>query len=292
VTDERLLFERGGRGKLVTRRSGRPLGEIRLTRGRPGAAAAQAGAVRRGRRGTSPATLTVTRTSRGRARLTLDLRRIAVRSSHGCQRLPASMSKALQPFRLETAIRLSNGRSTRAVPLHAQWRCTRSRGGAVTGMRTVAPARLAQHPGLTVSITGPRRVIPGDVATYEVRVRNNRRKAQSRYVSSLWHILVQARPIPGAAGETVDTRTRDPRPRRIGELRQGKTKVLRIPVRIPRELQADRVCVGAVAVADSARPDRARACAAVAAPGACAGGSRARSASRCARWTAWSRPPR
>jgi len=283
LADKQLLYERGGQGELVTRRSGRPLGAIRLTRGSAPARRAAAkhakragkprrGTVLRSAQGAPPTTLTLRRTSRGHARLTLNLRRVVVKTSHGCKRLPVSTATGLPPFRLETAIRVSDGRRTLTLPLHMQWECKRSRSGAVTGMRTVAPPKLAQHRGLTVSITGPRRVIPGSVATYTVRVHNERHTARSRYTSSLWHVVVHSRLVPLAGRKTLaarvrDPSVRDPRPRRINELRHGKTRVLRIPVRIPRELQSagiDRVCVGAGAMADSARSASARACSAIA----------------------------
>ena len=216
VADGRLLYEPGGRGKLLTRRSGRPLGKVRLTRHRGDEAAAtgaaaragksRSGAVLRSPRGAPPIKLTLTRTSRGRARLALTVRHVAVKRSHGCQRLPASISKTLKPFRLETALKLSDGRVTHTVPLHTEWKCRRGFGDAAARMRTVTPPKLARHPGLDVSVTGPRRVIPGSVATYKVRLHNNRSARGNRYVSSLWHMSVHAGLHPAARDERIDAR--------------------------------------------------------------------------------------
>jgi hypothetical protein len=108
----------------------------------------------------SPITLTLHRISPRRARLTLSLSRVAVRIPYGCQRVPASTSVLVEPFRLGTSLKLSDGHLTRTVSLPAQWSCTRDRGGAVSGMHTVAAPSAALHPGVAVSLTGPRRVIP------------------------------------------------------------------------------------------------------------------------------------
>jgi hypothetical protein len=273
VADSQLLYERRGRGKLLTRSSGRALGTVRLTgsSGRVGAArgagklareAAGGDTVLGGPSGAPQIKLTLHPTAARRARLTLSLSRVAVKIPYGCQRLPASTSLAAQPFRLETSLKLSDGHVTRTVLLPAQWKCLRGRGGAVSGMRTVPPPALAQHPGLAVSITGPRQVIPGSVATYAVHVHNKRRGPRNRYISSLWHILIQARLIP-VAGSTVTSALTNPVVRQLRELRHGKTNVLRIPVRIPSDLQRariQRVCLATLAIADSARPASARTC--------------------------------
>ncbi|MGZ4332314.1 MAG: hypothetical protein ACXVXL_30495 [Solirubrobacteraceae bacterium] len=51
--------------------------------------------------------------------------------------------------------------------------------------------------------------------------------------------------------------------RRLGQLRHGKTKLLKVQVHIPgglRRASISRVCFAAGAIADSARPAGARAC--------------------------------
>ena len=273
VTDKQLLFERQGRGKLVTRSSGRALGTVRLTRGGGRARAARGAGKRAGKpagdtvlaspNGAPPIELILRRTSRRHARLTLSVRRVSVKLAHGCQRLRASTSLAVQPFRLETSLKLSDGHVTRRVVLHAQWKCTRDRRGRVNGMRTVAPLSPAKHPGLAVSVTGPRRVTPGSVARYAVRIHNKRRRSRSRYISSLWHIRVNGRLLPVSGRKKITIRIPRPVVRRVTELRHGKTKLVRIAVHIPRDLRRariHRVCVATLATADSARPAGARTC--------------------------------
>jgi hypothetical protein len=264
LDDRHVLYERRGRGKLLTRRSGQGLGTVRLTSGGPKRiGSARSAAVLGSPRNAPPIALTLHRIAPRRARLTLTLRHISVKVPYGCQRIPASTSMALQPFRVETSLTLSDGHVSRTVSLPAQWKCVRDRGGAVTGMRTLAPRTPAQHSGLDLSITGPRRVTPGSVATYTVRVHNKRRRPHRRGSSSLWHILVHGRLIPVADRRQLTPQVPAPVVRRLRELRRGKTKVLRIPVRIPsasRRASPHRVCVAALAIADSARPASARVC--------------------------------
>jgi hypothetical protein len=279
VTDKQLLFERQGRGKLVNRRSGSALGTVRLTRGGGRARAARGARKRAGKpagdtvlgspSGAPPIKLILQRTSRRHARLTLSVRRVSVKLAHGCQRVRASTSLAVQPFRLETSLKLSDGHVTRRVLLHAQWKCTRDRRGRVNGMRTVAPPSPAKHPGLAVSVTGPRRVTPGSVAMYAVRVHNKRRRSRSRYISSLWHIRVNGRLLPVSGRKKITIRVPRPVVRRVTELRHGKTKLVRIALHIPRDLRRariHRVCVATLATADSARPAGARTCSKVGRP--------------------------
>jgi len=265
----RLLYEPRGRGSLLTGSSGRSLGTVRLTtaggklRGNPG------GALLGSTRGEPPITLSLHRTPHGQAGLTLSLSRVGVTVPYACQQLPASVSLTGRPFTLEAALQLSDGRASETVSLPAEWTCVRNRGGAVTGLRTVAPPSPAQHPGLALSVTGPRSVIPGSIATYTVRVRNTRRGPSNPYISALWHILVHAGLAPVTNRTNIAIRAPSPVLRPLAELRHGKTKVLQVRIRIPGGLlQASirRVCVAAGAIADSARPAGAQACSAVAAP--------------------------
>jgi hypothetical protein len=170
------------------------------------------------------------------------------------------------PFALETSLQLSDGRTTVPVSLPADWTCVRDRGGRVTGLRTVKPPAPRQHPGLALSVTGPRTVRPGSIATFAIRVRNTRRGPHNRYISSLWHIRVQAGLNPPTNRKKVAIAVPPPVVRKLGELRRGKVHVLRIGVQIPNGLlQASihHVCLSAGAIADSARPADARACVAV-----------------------------
>jgi hypothetical protein len=262
----RLLYEPRGRGSLLARSSGQSLGTVRLTaaggtlRGNPG------GALLGSARGEPPITLALHRSQHGQTGLTLSLSRLDVAVPYACEELPASVSLTTAPFTLEASLQLSDGHSTPTVSLPAEWTCVRNRGGAVTGLRTVAPPSLARHPGLALSVRGPRTVIPGSIATYTIRVRNTRRRPSNPYISSLWHILVHASLAPITNGKNVKISAPGPVLRRITRLRDGKTEVLRIPLRIPDGLlraSIDRVCVAAGAIADSARAAGAQACSAV-----------------------------
>ena len=108
-------------------------------------------------------------------------------------------------------------------------------------------------------------MIPGSVATYAVRVHNRRRKGR-RNISSLWNTHLRTSLTPVGGGKTLAIQVPEPKLRQVREVRRGKTKVLRIPVRVPGRLAQTtvrRVCVSAVALPDSARPDSARACSAI-----------------------------
>ena len=262
----RLLDEPRGRGGLLARSSGLSLGTVRLTAaggklgGNPG------GALLGSARGEPPITLTLHRTSDRQPRLSLSLSRLDVAIPYACQQLPASVSLTTAPFTLETSLQLSDGHTTRTLSLPAEWTCVRNRGGAVTGLRTVAPPSPAQRPGLELSVTAPRRVIAGSIATYTIRVRNTRRGPSNPYISSLWHILVHAGLNP-VTNQKNTTRAPQPVTLRLAQLGHGKAKVLRIRIRIPPQVllpaSVHRICVAAGAIADSARPAGAQACSAI-----------------------------
>jgi hypothetical protein len=90
----------GGRGKLLTRRSGHALGMV----GPIGDKGKPRDVTPRSRRNAPPITLTLHRISRRSGKLTLSLRRLAVRLPHGCQRVRGSTSLAAAPFRLEISL--------------------------------------------------------------------------------------------------------------------------------------------------------------------------------------------
>ena len=262
----RLLHEPGGRASLLTRSSGGSLGTVRLTtaggklRGSPGGA--QLGTPR----GEPPMTLAMHHTGDGEPRLTLSMSRLAVAVPYACEQLPASVAPSPPPFTLQTSLQLSDGHKTRTVSLPAEWSCMRNRGGAVIGLRTVAPPSPAHHPGLALSVTGPQKVIPGSIATYTVRLRNTRRGPRNRDISSLWSIRVQSSLIPVAKGTNIKLHVPRPVVSRLAELAHGKTKLLRIRLRVPgalKQASIHRVCLYAGATADSARAAGARVCSAV-----------------------------
>jgi hypothetical protein len=264
-----LLYEPHGRGTLLTRSSGHSLGTVRLTStgGRLGAAP---GGTLLARASSQPSiTLTLHHQSRRQAGLTLSLSRLGVSVPHACEKLPASVALRTAPFMLQTSLTLSDGHSARTVSLPALWTCVRNRAGTVTSLRTVATPSPAQHPGLALSVSGPRRVIAGSIATYTIRVRNTRRRSRDRDISSLWHILVHASLAPLTNRKSTAIRLPDPVLRRLAELRYGKTKLYYVRVRIPGNLAQAAlggVCLAAGAIADSARPTGARACSAVSPP--------------------------
>ena len=261
----RLLREPRGRGSLLTRSSGRSLGTVRLTsaggrlRGSPGGTLGSP-------RGAPPMTLAVHHTPGRQVRMTLSLSRLGVAIPYGCEQLPVSVARTTAPFTLESSLQLSNGHTTHTVSLPADWRCVRNRGGAVIGLRTVAPPKPVQRRGLALSVKGPRRVIAGSIASYTIRVRNTRRGPRNRDMSSLWHIRVQSNLIPVANGTKLKIRVPGRVVHRITELRHNRMKLLRIRIRIPggvKQASIHRICLYTGAIADSARPASAKVCSAV-----------------------------
>jgi hypothetical protein len=132
----------------------------------------------------------------------------------------------------------------------AHWTCVREAGRDVGGLETVAPPKLARHPGLQVTLAGPRTAVPGSKSVYTVRVRNTRRGAARS-------------PLPNVTVRVGMARTAGwPR----GVQPPGRTVTLRVPVRIPADVAGTpvrRICVAAGGEADSTRPDGARSCAPV-----------------------------
>jgi hypothetical protein len=266
LSDRQLLYEPRGRGKLLTRRSGRALGTIRLTVARGKLGATSGGSVLGSAPGQPPITLTLHHPRDRHARLTLSMSGVGVAVPHACQQLRASISLTTAPFTLETSLALSDGHRTQTVSLPAQWTCARNHAGAVTGLRTVRPPAAAQHPGLALSVTAPHTVIAGSIATYTIRLHNARKRSRNRDIASLWHILVYASLVPATNRKHIAIRVPDPMLRRLAELRHGKTHALRIHIQIPdglRQASINRVCLAAGAIADSARPAGARACSAI-----------------------------
>jgi hypothetical protein len=160
-------------------------------------------------------------------------------------------------------LRIGDGRRRRTLSLPILWRCVRARHGAITTLRTVRPRGLPTRRGLRVSVRGPRSVRPGTSATYRVRVRNRRTRPRERLRSSLWNVVVRGiGPLPASGRSTAVIRPRLVT-RRIRELRRRRSKTFRLRVHIPRAARG-RSCFTAVALADAARPARARLCAPVA----------------------------
>lgn len=194
------------------------------------------------------------------------MNRIGVLAPDACNAWPASVSLTTAPFALETSLELSDGAATYSLSLPAEWTCTRNRGGAISGLRTVTPPAPAQHRGLALSVNAPRAVTPGSTATYTIRLHNTRSGPSNPYISSLWHILVRATLTPLTSQESNAVRGPRPVTAQVTELRHGTTKVLRVRIRVPSGIEPASIhdaCVSVSAIADSTRPAAARACSAV-----------------------------
>ena len=265
LVGDRLLFEPRGRGRLITTNSGRSLGTVKLkvTGAKQGT---RGGTVLGSAPGRPPITLTLHQPRNRQAGLTLSASRVGVAIPYACQKLPASIAPTTTPFTLQTSLTLSDGHHAQAVSLTAQWTCVRHRAGAVISLHTVKTPSPARHPGLTISVTGPRRVTAGSDAAYTIRVHNTRRSSRVRNASSLWHILTHAVLIPVTKRTHLVVHFPGAVLRRLGQLPHGKTKVLRVRLRVPaglRRASISRVCFDVGAIADSARSAGARACSAV-----------------------------
>lgn len=190
----------------------------------------------------------------GRQFFELTLSRVDVGVPDACQGLPVSDVLATPVFELNTTLRLRDGGTTETVMLPAVWRCVRDRALNVSELETIAPRALTQRPGLAVSVSGPRIVVPGASVTYLVRVRNHRRARSGRLVPSLWHVVVLGTVTP--RGGIVPAKRVN---WRLAELRCGASKTMRFTVHIPSSVGRG-VCVAALASADSARPASAQTC--------------------------------
>ena len=265
LSGDRLLYEPRGRGELLKRSSGEALGTIQLAAsGKLGGTSG--GTLLGSAAGEPPITLKLHRTPDHKAHVTLTMSRIGVLAPDACNAWPASVSQTTTPFALDTSLQLSDGAGTYSVSLPAEWTCTRSPGGAVSGLRTVAPPAPAQHDGLELSVQAPRAVIPGSTATYTIRLHNTRRGPSNPYISSLWHILARATLSPLTKQESNAVRGPRPVTARVNELRHGQTKVLKVRMRVPSGLvraSIHHACVSVSAVADSTQPAAARACSVV-----------------------------
>ena len=129
----------------------------------------------------------------------------------------------------------------------------RDRKHEFTAIRPVTAKPTSARPGLAVRLQSPRAQASGRRATVRVTLANQRPVRPGRDVSSLWHVRVTA----SAGGP----------PRIIGykELRAGRSRTVRVTVRMPRGARR-RACVRVAATAHSARPAIARRCVRIARP--------------------------
>jgi hypothetical protein len=271
----RVLYEPNGPGNLLSKSakgltsegSGHGLGAIQLTIAKGGQPGGSGETLLGGTRSGPAASLTLQNHANGLAAtrtttMRLRLSDVQVAVPEACQQVPASVSMTSPEFMLNTSLKLSNGRSTRTVSVPILWSCDYNNRGSVTELRTVAPQVPTERPGLAVSISGPQRVTPGSQVTYTVRLLNTRRGRGSREISSLWNVEAQTALNPFKRNVTPG-----PVIRRLRELPRGKSNTLRIPIHIPATAgKVKRLCVSVLATADSARPARAQACAAIRAP--------------------------
>ena len=206
----------------------------------------------------SGATLTLAPATRGRLSYSLAVGNVNVALPAACQARPASDSLSTPPVQLTTTILLTDGARTIPARLAGIWRCVRDRSGTITRLLPVPPPRLSRRPGLAVSVSGPRNVVPGHQTTYLIRVSNRRRGPRDRFASSLWHVLVYG---SLRAGSATANRSLGPISR-VTELRRGRSRTFRVTVTIPRAARG-RACVSVGALADAARTAAARTCALV-----------------------------
>jgi hypothetical protein len=271
----RTLYEPNGAGELLSRSasgkgsspgSGHGLGAVRLTLAKGEKPGGSGGKLLISSAGEPAASLELQprATPNPSSQLTtmhLALNRVQVAIPEACEELPAAVSMTSPQFVLDTSLALSNGHQTKTFSIPTVWTCVRNQAGAVTRMHTAMLQVPAQRPGLAVSIVGPRTVISGSVVTYSVRVHNTRRGPVNREISSLWNVRVQTGRLPvGKIAGSV------PVVRRLAELRRSTAKTLQIRIHIPavkRGSKVRKVCISALATADSAAPATATSCAAI-----------------------------
>ncbi len=264
-----LLHATGPDAKTASSSPASPLTTIHLSIGH-GTQLAGGGRELGSAPGTPPATLVLSHNSHGQPTLRFSLSRVGVAVPQACEELPASVSLSTSPFQVTTTLVLSNGHGTRTISLPSTWECVRDRGGTITTMRTIVPTQPAQRPGLRVFIRGPRTVIPGSTVSYTVELRNTRRGPRDRTMASLWNLTTRVHLMPGRSGQPAPG-VRFVAPtivRQVRELRRGRSKTLRILMRIPAALSGtnlQQVCVTAGATADAARSAFAQTCATLAA---------------------------
>jgi hypothetical protein len=193
-------------------------------------------------------------------RFSLSVTGVSVGDPAACQELPASDALATPTVALSTAFVLSDEGRHRTVSVPSVWHCVRDRAEVITKLAPVVGPRPAQRPGLSVSLSVPRRVARGTTAFYRVTVSNRRTGQRNRLISSLWHVLVDARVTEGGSSASAPNARAT-----FAELPRGRTRTLSFRARISRSARG-QVCVTVTAAADSARPAAARRCARVVSP--------------------------
>jgi hypothetical protein len=181
-------------------------------------------------------------------------RHSGLRVPRACAALPRSVEPRLPIVRLETRLRLSDGRRARTRAIRKDFVCVRDRLGNVRGLRAVV--RRIQHrfrPGLRSVVRLPRIVRPGGRALVRVKLHNARRPAPG---AALWHLSTAATRVKPRRGPGLSVL------KRIRRLPAGRSQSVRFRVRVPRSARG-RFCVRAVTTADLARANAKRKCARV-----------------------------
>ena len=226
VAVHRLLHETGGQGELARGRRWPPLVLAPMSGGRRGAKAfsSQAGAKPRVR-------LRLRRRSRTSVAFDLRARMRSTSLPDACSGVRRGVDLATGPVFLHTRLRIRDG-SGRVLPvsLRPHWRCRRDRLGAVHRLVVRQPeARTPSRGGLALALRGPRRAKAGGTATYVIRVRNRRRTAA-------YDVLVHGFTARGLRASRARGAAGGPRSRvwRLARLRPGRSRTLRLRVRVAR----------------------------------------------------------
>jgi hypothetical protein len=192
----------------------------------------------------------------GPTKLWVDIRtrRKGLRVPQACQELPYSLQPRNTVVRLETRLRLSDGRRRRTQVIRRSWRCERDRTGKIMRLRLVNErrARVLRH-GLRSRIVLPRSIRPGARTIARLRVINARRRGALRHVVVTGSYVARGR---GASGMVA---------KRIAPLGAGRSRTVRLRLRVPRTARG-RLCVRTTAIAALAHDSTRRACKAIRQP--------------------------
>jgi hypothetical protein len=191
--------------------------------------------------------------SRGRVRFDLLINGVLTRYVRGlCGDVLGADILNGRVLDVETRLRIRDGRTTQTVPLREGWRCRSDRRGDFVGITPIPPRRTVRRPGLAVRMRIPRTLEAGRSATVLVIVTNRRSRRAVRVVSSLWDLRITVR-TNGSL-----------RSRHLNELHAGRSRTLRISIRVPRAARRS-ICIEVIADAPSAHAAIARRCASLAA---------------------------
>jgi hypothetical protein len=236
----RVLFEPLGRQELtgpapfVSRPADRPRGRRKARRPR--------------------ATVSLRRVGPTRLRVDIRTRRKGLRVPQACQELPHSLQPRDAVVRLETRLRLTDGRRRLSPAIRRSWRCERDRTGKIVRLRLVNErrARVLRH-GLRSRLVLPRSIRPGTMVIARLRVSNARRRGAFRHVVVTGSYVARGR---GASGVVA---------KRIAPLGAGRSRTVRLRLRVPRSARG-RLCVRTTSIAALAHDSTRRACKAIRQP--------------------------